>query len=281
MGLQSHDIISLEDLGELIHPFFNSRAGRRVGKWLLKSIKVDKLNALHSDYAHLEGADFTTAVLQDPRIGVQYRVHGMEHLLALKDKTFITISNHPFGGLDGLILVDIVKKLRPDFKVLVNGFLDRVTALSDSWIPVHPRKNKAGYVHDPSKNVNGIRLLAERVLEEHPVGMFPAGGVAHYDYVHNRVKEQPWQMNNMRILRAARVPILPIMFSGQNSKRFYRLLRISYNLNLLRLPAEILNKKGQTFDVYIGAPIMPDEVAMHKTNKELRNYLMEHCFALL
>lgn len=123
--------------------------------------------------------------------------------------------------------------------------------------------------------------MAEQLQEGHPVSMFPAGGVSKYDFRNKRIKEQIWRLNNARIIKVAKLPVLPVMFSGQNSMKFYRLLRLSYNHNVLRLPSEILNKKGKVFDIYIGAPIQPEEYSKFKTLKELRDFLMQSSLALL
>lgn len=281
MTQKPNDLISVDELSEIVHPFLGTRIGKMLGRAFLKRIRVDTLNELHKKYSHLRGCEFTSAILRDPAVAVSYQVHGMEHLEALKSKTFITVSNHPFGGLDGLMLIDVVARVRPDLKVLVNGILNRISALSDNWIAVQPRKNKKSYVHEPEKNVSGIRLLADQLQEGHPVSMFPAGGVSKYDFRNKRIKEQIWQLNSTRIIKAAKLPVLPVMFSGQNSMKFYRLLRLSYNLNVLRLPLEILNKKGKVFDIYIGAPIQPEEYSKFKTLKELRDFLMQSSLALL
>lgn len=273
------DLIRAEELADL-YPFFGTKMGRWVAKGLIKIAKVDVLSDLHRDYIHLRGEEFTTAVLNDARINVAYTLHHKERLERVQERTFLTISNHPFGGLDGIMLLDIMLRIRPDYRVLVNGVLDRITTLAENWIPIQPRRNKKGYVHDAGKNISGVKLLAERISEGHPVGMFPAGGIAHYDFKKKERKEQLWQLNNVRIISTAQVPVVPIMFDGINSKLFYRLLKISYNLNTIRMPAEILNKKGQVFDVYVGEPIMPDEISAFKNLKELRTFLMERAFSV-
>ena len=275
-------ILVVKDLVDSVGPFFDSALGSVLGELLFKFAKVNDLNTIGSRHWHLRHAEFAKAVLADPDIGVSYRIHGEEYLERMKrEETFVTVSNHPFGGIDGLILVAIIGSIRPDYKVLVNNFLSYITPLADTWIPIHPRKNKKNYQHVPEKNISGLRMVAKQLSQGHPMGLFPAGGIAHYDWAKKKPKEQPWQMNSVRILSRAGQPIYPVMFGGENSKWFYHLGRISYNLNVLRIPVEILNKQGQTIDVYIGEPITPEELRAIPTLKETRTYLMDRCLGLI
>ena len=275
-------VLTLEDLGDILGPFFRTSLGRVVGRLLFRVSGVDGVNAISGRHWELRHAAFAQAVLDDPDVQVGYRIHGRENLDSMRaEKSFLTVSNHPFGGLDGLILVAIIGQIRPDFKVLVNNFLTNITPLTDTWIPIQPRKNKKNYRHAPEKNISGLRMVAAQLAEGHPMGIFPAGGIAHYDWSKGAPKEQPWQMNSIRILKRAEQPIYPVMFGGQNSRLFYLLSRLSYNLNLLRIPAEMLNKRGRTIDVYIGEPIRPSELEALPTLEATRDYLMSRCLGLI
>lgn len=276
-------LLTTEDLAELIHPFFDRKSGRAIGKALLRLLKIDRINQIHADYYHLGGAEFTSAILADKRVDVKYNVYGAEYLEELKKlDAFFTISNHAYGGLDGLILIDLVSRIRPDFKVLVNGFLTRITGLADSWIPVQPKIRKETYVHNPTKNIFGLRMVAEQIKNGHPVGMFPAGGTPQWSREHNRPLEEPWQLSNMRIIKSSPVPIIPIAFEGNNSRRYYRLgERFDYQIATVTLPSELLNKKRQTIDVFIGEPIQPDEIKALGNLKSIRKFVKRRTLGLI
>ena len=97
---------------------------------------MEKVNNLYDRNIGFVGPDFARAVLKD--IGVEYEVIGRERLEKLPDGPFITISNHPYGSIDGVMLVDLFGHIRPDFKVMVNRFLSRIGTLSDNFICVTP-----------------------------------------------------------------------------------------------------------------------------------------------
>lgn len=265
------------------YPFFDTYIGKGVARFLLSITGVNKLNKIHAKYCHLDKFEMTSAILSDPMVNVKYQLHGEEHLQKMKEMgAFYTISNHPFGGLDGVILIDIITRVRPDFCVLVNEILTKVTGLSDVWIPVSPPVNKKDYVHDPSKNIYGVRRVAECITSGRPVGMFPAGGVPIFNHELKRPVEQEWQMNNVRIMRRSTIPIFPIAFAGDNSRIYYRIgEKIGYHNAALGLPAEILKKKGTTIDVYIGDPIMPSEIKDFNDLKSLRSFLRKRTLGML
>ncbi|MDO5016926.1 MAG: hypothetical protein Q4E10_01010 [Porphyromonas sp.] len=275
------ELLGVEELGDLLHPFFNTRVGTAVGKGMLKLLKVEDLDQIHAKCRRYTGVDVTSAILADRRVDVSYTVHGKEHLQRAKEMgAFYTVSNHPFGALDGVILIDIMGRVRDDYMVLVNGFLDRITALRDYWIPVVPEMRNR--VHHPEQNVMGLKRVAERVIGGHPVGLFPAGGLPHLDDVYGVPLELPWKLSMVRILQRTSIPILPVMFEGNNSRRYYRFgERRGYNTAAILIPKEMLSKRGQNIDVYVGKPIMPDELEPYDTPRSLRRFLMHRSLGLL
>ena len=136
-------VIDSNDLKEL-SPFFKTRLGVWIGKLLIKCLKIDKVNQAHKNSCHLRGADFTSALLKDPLIDLKYRIHGAERLEHLPEGSFVTVSNHPIGSLDGIMLIDMFAARRPDFKVMVNGILSKIGAMNDNFITVHPDTNRDG-----------------------------------------------------------------------------------------------------------------------------------------
>ena len=102
----------------------------------MRMLSIDKVNDLYDHNSSVTGPDFAEAVLED--IGVKYEVLNNDVLKHLPDGPFITISNHPYGHIDGVMLVDLFGHIRPDFKVMVNKFLGRIENLKDNFICVTP-----------------------------------------------------------------------------------------------------------------------------------------------
>ena len=129
-------VVDIYDLQEMA-PFFKGRVGTWLGKLLIKCLRVDLVNKVHARNCHLRGAEFTSALLHDPIIDLSYEVHNKEILDHLPEGAFVTVSNHPIGSLDGIMLIDIFASRRPDFKVMVNGILTkRWRIISYPWCPI-------------------------------------------------------------------------------------------------------------------------------------------------
>lgn len=268
-------VIDIQDLQEMV-PLLRGRVGRLLGKCLIKLLSIDKVNQVHKNSCHLRGAAFTTALLKDPLIQVKYKVHHEERLENLPEGAFITVSNHPIGSLDGIVLIDMMASRRPDFKVMVNGILNKIGAMEDNFIPVQPDTKRAGG-GNPA-NINGVRLSLQQLHDGHPMGFFPAGAMSFYNTTEKKVRDLTWARSVIRLIRKANVPVYPVFFDFQNSRLFYWLGRISWKIRTLRVACEVFNKQGKTIDVYIGAPILPEEIQAIPDDKQLADYLYQKTY---
>lgn len=268
------NVVDIDDLQKMVL-FFKSRIGTWLGKLLIKWFSVDKVNRIHANHCHLRGAAFTSAMLQDPLMDIKYQIHHAERLDTLPEGAFITVSNHPVGSIDGIILIDIMAARRPDFCVMVNGILTNIGAMEDNFIPVKPDSNKKGA---DLRNVNGVRLSLERIKEGHPMGFFPAGAISFYDKQAKAIRDLPWMHSVIRLIRKTDVPVYPIHFDFVNTRFFYWLGRISWKIRTLRIPAEAFNKKKKVLDVYIGEPIGPWLIRQIQDDTELARFLYEKTY---
>jgi len=252
-------------------PVLKNRLGACFLKKLFHWTDVDKVNQIHANHCHLRGSAFTSAMLNDPLMDVRYEVHNREALDRLPEGAFITVSNHPIGSLDGIILIDIFASLRPDYRVMVNKMLAHISAMKDNFITITHKTND---LQDQTpKNVNGIRLSFSHLKNGHPMGFFPAGSMSFYNKKQKRVCDLPWTHNIIRLIRKANVPVFPVFFDCLNSKFFYSLGRISWKLRQLRIPIEAFNKKGQTLQVYLGQPIPAEDIRKIQDDRELADFL--------
>lgn len=268
------NVIDISDLESYI-PLFKNRVGRYFGKKLFKWLNITKVNEVHARNCHLRGAAFTTALLNDPLIDLKYRIHNKEVLDHLPEGAFITVSNHPIGSLDGIILIDIFATHRPDFKVMVNGVLTLISAMEDNFIPVIPDPNKLGGNPD---NINGVRLSLSWLKEGHPMGFFPAGSMSFYNNKVNKVTDLPWVHSVIRLIRKAHVPVIPVYFDFLNSRFFYFLGKINWRIRTLRVPTEAFNKKGRTVDIYLGDLIPVEEIEKRTDDGDLADFLYQKTY---
>mgnify|MGYP000473336649 CR=1 FL=1 len=204
--------------------------------YILRLHKLDKLNVKVND--------------DDPEaLGVTIDVSKEDLEKIPKEGTFITVSNHPFGGLDGIVLVRLLCKLRPDYKIMSNFLLKKIVPLQDYILGLDPEESKK------DSNMRVIKEAIRHVIDGKPLGIFPAGEVSSYQADSNHVEDKEWDSSVLKLVKMAKVPVIPIYFKGSNSLLFYLLGMIHPVLKTIKLPSELLNKKNRVVKLRIGNPI--------------------------
>ena len=265
-------VLDYSDISEMI-PFFKGK--EKLCNWLLKLVAIDKVNWIHSHTFDTPGVPFTEGLLKD--LNITIKIRNKQVLDNLPEGAFITVSNHPFGALDGIMLINIVGKHRPDFKVMVNMILNHITAMRPNFINVDALAS-----NDPKKraeSVRGIATAIRHVREGHPLGFFPAGAVSKFTK-ELRIQDREWQPSITRIIQKVKVPVIPIYFHGHNSLFFTILGMIDWRLRTLKLPSEVFRGKNRTYRISVGDPITPEMQAQFATPEELGKYLRDQTSAL-
>ncbi|WP_289758860.1 lysophospholipid acyltransferase family protein [Muribaculum intestinale] len=244
---------SVLDYDDIVAMVPKAAGHRKLINRLLHWLSVDKVNDVHDRYCDNPGPEFSRNLLKD--FDINLRVDGREVLDSLPDGAFITVSNHPFGALDGISLIALMGTLRPDFKVMVNMVLNRISAMRPNFIAVDALASD-----DPAKQTvskKGIMEAIRQVRSGHPLGFFPAGAVSKINRS-LRIEDREWQPTIIRLVRQMGVPVVPIYFHGHNSALFNILGVISWQLRTLRLPTEVWRKCHSTIHISVG-DIIPSE----------------------
>lgn len=268
------DVLNYDDIRALA-PVFDGHP--KLVNWLLHALSVDKVNAVHAKCCDTPGPEFVRRLLLE-EFRIKLRIDGQEVLDNLPEGAFITVSNHPFGALDGIALIYLISQHRPEYKVMVNMILNKISAMRPNFIAVDQSASD-----DPAKravSVAGIRTALRQLKEGHPVGFFPAGAMSKTT-LRDGLQDRPWQPSILQIIHRAKVPVIPIYFHGSNSWWFNILGHICWPARSLRLPAEVFRKVGTEMHISVGLPISPEEQAAHgATPEELGAYLRERTYAL-
>lgn len=248
----------------------------RLVERMLHWLSVDKVNAVHAHNCETPGPAFVEGLLRD--FDIKLRVDGLDVLDNLPEGPFITVSNHPFGALDGITLIHLVASRRPEYKVMVNMILGRIWAMEPNFIAVDAMSS-----NDPAKkavSVNGIRQAIDQVRSGRPLGFFPAGAVSKVNW-RGRLVDRRWQPNVIRIIKKLEVPVIPIYFHGSNSWFFNFLGVVCWQLRTLRLPSEVFRKCHTTIHISVGNPITVEEQRAHAGSiDELGRYLKDTTYQL-
>ena len=231
------DVLNYDDLRALI-PALDGHP--RIANFLLRFLSVDKVNAVHAKCCDTPGPEFVRRLLLE-EFKIKLRIDNADVLDNLPEGPFITVSNHPFGALDGIALIYLISSRRPAYRVMVNMILNKISAMRPNFIAVDQSAST-----DPAKravSVAGIRQALRQLKEGEPVGFFPAGAMSKTT-LRDGLQDRPWQQSILQIIHRAKVPVIPIYFHGSNSRWFNFLGHACWPARSLRLPAEVFRKVG-------------------------------------
>ncbi|GAA0859484.1 GNAT family N-acetyltransferase [Aliiglaciecola litoralis] len=162
----------------------------------------------------------------------------------------VIASNHPYGGIEGVILCLLIGEIRSDLKVLANQGLKLFPELNDYFIFTNPLSEK-----DP-KNTPSIRASLQHVKQGGAILLFPAGRVSYYQQDKQRISEHDWNRLVGRLISTASAQFIPVFISGKNSPLFYTMGRLYYRLRLFMLARELLNKRDTEVRISCGTPVL-------------------------
>lgn len=247
--------------------------GTFCGWMLLKTLRLSELNRVYERHMHKEDLDFLDGVLKDFQI--EFEIPDEDLARIPKDGAFITVSNHPLGGVDGILLLKLLLEKRPDYKIIANFLLHRIAPLKKYVMPVNPFEDHK----DAKSSLTGIKNALLHLNHGFPLGIFPAGEVSTYKDG-KLVVDKPWEEGAIKIIKKANVPVIPIYFHAKNSKLFYMLSNLSDTLRTAKLPSELLTQKRRLIKVRIGKPISIKEQDSFKSLEEFHQYLRKKTYML-
>ncbi len=269
---QKRTVLDYNDLRRMV-PFFDGK--EKLVDVLSKWLKLDAVNYVHHRNLNTPGPAFVRGLLDDFRITM--RVDGASVLNNLPEGSFITVSNHPFGALDGIMLIDLFASRRSDYKVMVNLILNYIRGMRPNFIAVDPLATD-----NPEKRavtLKGIKEAMLHVKRGHPLGFFPAGAMSKLNSKF-QAEDREWQPSIVRLIKQLNVPVVPVFFHGRNSMIFNILGMISWQLRTLRLPSEVFSHHDTTYHISVGDIILPEEQNKYDNLDEFGKMLRERTYAL-
>ncbi len=240
---------------------------------IMDILGISDINEVYDRYNELQGLDFIDAVLEEFRVEFDYYHEELKRIP--KEGPFITVSNHPLGGIDGIILIKLISQLRPDFKVMANFLLQKVEPLKDYFMPVNPFDNK-----EIKSSFPGLKDSIAHIKAGHPLGIFPAGEVSTYKFDERKVVDKPWEEGAIRMIQKMQVPVIPIYFKARNSAFFYLLAALHPNLRTAKLPSELRKQRDKSIRIRIGRPIYPKEQQGYPDINHFSAFLRQRTYLL-
>lgn len=247
--------------------------GTLVGWSLMQVLRISKLNKLYNQNKEKPSTEFLQDLLNDLKIEFEIPEEDLKRIP--KEGPFITISNHPLGGVDGMLLLKLLLDRRPDFKIIANFLLHRIEPIKPYIMPVNPFENRK----DVKSSTAGFMQAIRHLKSGQPLGVFPAGEVSTYRDG-KLVVDKPWEEAAMKLIHRAEVPVIPIYFHAKNSRLFYRLAKISDTLRTAKLPSELLTQKNRVIKVRVGNAIKVKDQKEYTDLKEFTEFLRKKTYLL-
>ncbi|MEM6773458.1 MAG: GNAT family N-acyltransferase [Pseudomonadota bacterium] len=222
------------------------------------------------DYPHLQGYDFVDQVLR--YFDFTLRLTESERARIPASGRVVISANHPIGSLDGLALLDLVRRVRPDVKVVGNDLLTTLDPLRPVLLPVVN-------MGDCGTARMALRAIKDHLVDEGALIIFPAGEVSRLGA--KGIKDSEWQSGFVKLASTTQSPILPIYVAGRNSLFFYSLSMLAKPLSTIWLVREMFKQSHNTVDARIGRPVPHDVYsAMDFSARQLARMFRKHVYRL-
>lgn len=241
-----------------------------IKSYLKRVIHQDEINKALYRNREKFGLDFVEAILQE--FGAILNVSGTEYIS--ESNRFIIASNHPLGGLDGLALMHVAGKIRPDIVFPVNDLLMHLPQLRSLFIPI----NKHG------SNAENAKIIDDTFASDRAILYFPAGLCSRKQP--GGICDLEWKKSFITKARKHKRDIIPCHINGRNSNWFYNLSRlrnlagIKANIEMLYLVDEMYQQHDKTLNIIFGKPIHWQTFDKRHTDLDWAQHVKAHVYKL-
>ena len=249
------------------------RLAAPVAPLLERVLALDELNRIYDRVSAGPADSFLDRALIE--LGVSGRVSESDLTRVPARGPLLVVANHPFGAIEGIVLAVLLRRVRPDVRIMANFLLGRIPELRELFIYVDPFGGGQSTEHNHRPLREALRWLTSGGA----LAVFPAGEVAHLK-LGRGVIEPPWNNSIARLIRRSKAAALPVYFDGQNGPLFQALGVVHPRLRTALLPRQLLNKGGATLDVRIGAVIPSTRLVRIGDDAQMTEHLRQRVLLL-
>lgn len=233
-----------------------------------------RMQHLYDELKNLQGLAFIDVLLKEMHLELKFEGQGLDRIPA--EGPFLVVANHPFGILDGLVLISLIARQRPDFRIVAQAVNEQEHPAREFYLNArldefHP---------DRHAELHGVSTVLRHVREGHPLGIFPSGEVSRFHPQQRKVTDHAWRREVIRLIQFLEVPVIPVHFKGANSVLFQLMSLIHPALSTAAIPSETLKKRNAHLHVSVGSPISPRDYEHLSNTDQLGRYLRARLYAL-
>lgn len=244
-------------------------------RFIERAGRLEELNQLYQDAIRdPDGRNLAERVLH--ALNVSYDIAAADIQRIPKTGPVVVVANHPFGGIEGVILLSALARVRNDAKVMVNHLVACVPELRPHCIFVDP------YKHRDSKagNFRSIMECVRWLKRDGLLIVFPAGDVSGIDLQNRRIADPAWSESTASLIRITKAQVVPVYFEGFNGPLFQLAGLVHPRIRTAMLPTQLLNKKNRRFRVQIGNCMSYERLKTFKSDADMIQYLRLRCHIL-
>ncbi|MEC7669766.1 MAG: lysophospholipid acyltransferase family protein [Pseudomonadota bacterium] len=247
----------------------------RAMEWATGKIPLLRLVRRFERMGPAEGQNFWAQALGLMNIAIETPDHELANIP--KSGPVIVVANHPHGLVDGMVLAELIGRVRTDYKILTRSLLTGISEIEQFMIPVP-------FPHEENAREQSLEMRAramDHLKQDGLIVLFPSGVVASSDTMFGPVIERDWNPFTAKMIQRSGATVVPIRFTGQNSRAYQMANTISPTIRQGLLIHEVMRACGKPQAPIVGQPMSPDDIqALAKGGRELVAKLREQTMGL-
>ena len=177
-----------------------------------------------------------------------------------KEGSLVITANHPHGLVDGMVLAELIGKVRTDYKILTRSLLTGVKQIDQFMIPV-PFDHEENAL---KKSLEMRKNAMDHLEQGGVIVIFPSGKVASSETMFGNVVEGEWNPFTAKLIQKSGANVLPIFFPGANSRIYQIANQISATLRQGLLIYEVVHAMNKPQKPLVGDLIKQNELSSWK-----------------
>lgn len=239
--------MTLITTGELNRALKHSIRNAKFAAAFSQLVQTKKINKFYRAHQNDSPDQFTDAVIK--RLKLKYEISEDELKRVPEKGPLVIVSNHPMGGIDGILLIKTLSKIRPDLKIMASHIFQRIEPLKNLFLPINPFEK-----NDKTISFSGFKQAIAHIGNGGVLVIFPAGEIARFNVETQTFSEGLWQPSILRFIKKLNCPVLPVYLQSNNQNPFI-LFGFNNPPKNSVLPSELYNQKKRKVRVRIGNPV--------------------------